>query len=141
MTKGLIIFKNIKRLAYANDMTINELCKKAKVSRGVIGDLEHGRRNGIGYVTICKLSEALGCDAEDIITEANESASISKQPKINRLEGFIDRASEALYDRPELRRLMRAAMKANRAQVNSTAILLESIVDVQGNMSGGDSSD
>lgn len=133
MTKGEKIFENIQRLAYANGMTVNELCKMAKVSRGMIGDLQHGRRNDIGRITLDKLTHVLECTDEDILSQTIRHDPIPDKPMDNRGEASIDRIVNEIKERPELRRLFRAAIKANKQQVRSTAVLLESIVDAQYN--------
>lgn len=131
MVDGKKIYGNIQRLAYAQERTVNDVCRKAKVSAGVISDLKNGRRNSIGKITIDKLSKELDCQAEDIMFGKSDPSQLPESPKAMRTEAFIDRAVEALRDRAELRRLVRAAMKANTQQVKSTAILLESITQAQ----------
>lgn len=130
MTNGEMIHENIQKLARSQGRTIKDVCRKAKVSAGVISDLKSGRRNSIGKVTVEKLSKELGCRPEQIL-EWSGVATMPEAPKAKRTEAFIDRAAESLRERPEMRRLVRAAMKANRQQVNSTAVLLESITQAQ----------
>ena len=131
MDRGLKIYENLKRLAYDRGLTIQKMCEKAKVSPGTIGDLKHGRRNNIGDVTIDKLTKALNCTREDILMEGIISEPLPDAPKADRLVKFIAEVEIALREREELRRLIRAAMKANTQQVRSTAILLESITQAQ----------
>lgn len=130
MDEGKKIYENIQRIAYFQGRTVNDVCRKAKVSAGVISDLKNGRRKSIGKVTLEKLSKALDCRIEDILT-GEDGLPLPEAPKAMHIEGFIDRATDALRERPELRRLVRAAMKANTQQVKSTAILLESITRAQ----------
>ena len=129
--KGVKIYENIQRLAYERGYTIQKLCEEAKVSAGTIGDLKHGRRNGIGNITIEKLVKVLGCTREEILSEGIWIDPLPDAPKADRLVSFIEEVTEALREREELRRLMRAAMSANKQQVRSTAILLESITQAQ----------
>jgi DNA-binding Xre family transcriptional regulator len=133
MIEGSKIYENIQRLSYKQDRTVNSVCKDAGVSPGIISDLKNGRRKQIGIVTLKKLATALDCSIEDITEEAVSGVPVGKFPKANRIEPFIERAIESMRERPEIRRLLKAAMNANRQQVLSTAILLESIVDVQSN--------
>ncbi len=135
MDRGLKIYENLKRLAYDRGLTIQKMCERAKVSPGTIGDLKHGRRNNIGNITVDKLMNALNCTREDILSEGIIGEPIPDAPKADRLVKFIAEAEVALREREELRRLLRAAMNANTQQVRSTAILLESITQVQ--MEGG----
>lgn len=128
---GKKIYENIQRLAYEQGYTIQKLCEEAKVSAGTIGDLKHGRRTGIGNITIEKLIKVLGCTREDILDEGIRVDPMPDAPKADRLVLFIEEATEALREREELRRLVRAAMNANKQQVRSTAILLESITQAQ----------
>ena len=136
INKGLRIYNNIERLAYAQGMTVGELCKKVKVSRGMIGDLKTGRRDSIGQITCEKLARGLGCEPDEIIPKGSEPIEVGEKPAVNKTAHFIEKATKALEDDVELRRLMRAAMKATRKQVRSTAALLETIVDM--NMTDGD---
>lgn len=130
MDNGERIFENIQRLAYSRGKTVHDVCRKAKVSAGIISDLKHGRRNSLGKITLEKLSSELGCRIEDI-TEAEDGSPMPEAPKSKRIDIFIERAVESMHERPEMRRLVRAAMKANTQQVKSTAILLESITQAQ----------
>ena len=68
MDKGEKIHQNITRLAYEKGMGINDLCKQAKVSSGLIADLKHGRRENIGNITSAKLCKVLECNPEDILS-------------------------------------------------------------------------
>ena len=129
--RGIKIYENIQRLAYQQGYTIQKLCEEARVSAGTIGDLKHGRRNGIGNITIEKLVKVLGCTREEILSEGIKVEPFPDAPKADRLVSFIEEATEALREREELRRLIRAAMNANKQQVRSTAILLESITQAQ----------
>ena len=127
MDRGMIIYENLQRLAYERGLTVQKMCNEAKVSAGSIGDLKAGRRNNIGKVTVDKLVKFLGCTEEDIMNDPIVHQPIPESPKADRLEGFYAKAMDSMHERPEMRRLVRAAMKANTQQVKSTAILLESI--------------
>lgn len=133
MISGTKVFENIKRLAYAQGKSLNQLCQEANVSRGTIGDLEHGRRERIGVVTLYKLCKVLECQPDDILSEKEFDEPMPDKPKVkrDRITPLADKTMQALVERPEFRRLIRAALKANDLQVKSTAILLESIVDAQ----------
>lgn len=131
MTKGEKIYDNIKRLAYKKGMSVNALCKQAQVSRGMLGDFEHSRRDTLGQITIDKLTRVLECTPEDILSLKENNEAMPDAPKRDRSSFFIKQATEALEERQELRRLLRAAMKANKKQVDSTAALLESILDMR----------
>ena len=133
MNKGEKIFENIKRLSYEKGMTINELCRQANVSRGMIGDYQHGRRNDMGRITLDKLTKVLGCTDEDILSETVRLDPMPDKPKDKRGDNSIDLLVAEIKERPELRRLLRAAVRANKQQVKSTAVLLESIVDAKYN--------
>lgn len=135
--RGKLIYKNIQTLAYAKGMTIQKMCKEAGVSPGIIGDLNNGRRSNIGKVTVQKLTDYLGCSEEDIFSDSDKP--MPKKATADRSQGMYVKAFEAMKERPELRRLVRAAMKASPQQVRSTAILLESITQVQ--LEGGMISD
>lgn len=142
MISGKKVFENIKYLSYKRGMSLNQLCKEAEVSRGTIGDLEHGRRKKIGVVTLYKLCKTLECQPEEILNEEELEDPMPDAPKVkrDRITPMVEKAVEAMLVRPELRRLVRAALKANDLQVRSTAILLESIVDAQkdGGLDGKD---
>lgn len=129
--RGLVIYENLQRLAYAKGLTIQRMCNEAGVSPGIVGDLKHGRRNNIGKVTLDKLTRFLGCEEEDILHDPIRNIPLPDAPKADRSQGFYIKAFQAMQDRPEMRRLVRAAMKANTQQVRSTAILLESITEAQ----------
>ena len=133
MDKGIKIHSNIMRLAYAKGLGISDLCKQAKVSSGIISDLKHGRRDNIGSVTVSKLCSVLGCEPEDILSMTEHKEPMPDRPYIDRFSPFMERVEVAMKETPELRRLIRAAMKATPLQVKSTAVLLESIVDAQAN--------
>ena len=135
MISGKKVFENIKRLSYERGLTLNQLCKESTVSRGFLGDLEHGRKGKVGVVTLYKLCKVLECQPEEILNEEESPDPMPEAPKIkrDRITPMIEKAVQQLEERPELRRLVRAAMRANDLQVRSTAILLESIVDAQKN--------
>lgn len=122
-------------LAYANGMTIQKMCEAAKVSAGIIGDLKHGRRNNLGSITVDKLIKVLGCTAEDILHDPVTEKPMPDAPKADRSQHLYIEALTAMKERPEMRRLIRAALVANTQQVKSTAILLESIT--KANAEGG----
>lgn len=133
MDKGKKIHANIKRLAYAKGLGINDLCKQAKVSSGILSDLNHGRRDNIGNITVSKLCAVLECEPQDILSMKEHNEPMPERPNIDRFSPFMERVANAMKETPELRRLIRAAMKATPLQVKSTAVLLESIVDAQAN--------
>lgn len=129
--RGLVIYENLQRLAYAKGLTIQKMCKEANVSPGILGDLKNGRRNNIGKVTVEKLTKFFGCEEEDILHDPIRNMPMPDAPKADRSQGLYVQAFKAMQDRPEMRRLVRAAMKATTQQVRSTAILLESITEAQ----------
>lgn len=125
--RGRKIYDNITRLSYKKGMRVNEVCRKANVSSGIIGDLKHGRRDNIGAVTVDKLSRVLECTPDDILSLRRNDEPMPDVPAVDKIGYFNARAMEELRQRPELRRLVRAAMKATATQVKATAVLLESI--------------
>ena len=133
MISGKKVFENIKRLCYERGKSINQVCQEAEVSRGTIGDLEHGRRKKIGVVTLYKLCKVLECQPDEILNEEEFDEPMPDAPKVrrDRFTPLANQTMQALVERPEFRRLIRAALKANDLQVKSTAVLLESIVDAQ----------
>lgn len=133
MDKGRKIHDNIMRLAYAKGLSISDLSKRAKVSNGILSDLKHGRRDNIGRVTVSKLCAVLDCRPEDLLSMTEHKEPMPDRPCIDRFSPFMERVEVAMKETPELRRLIRAAMKATPLQVKSTAVLLESIVDAQAN--------
>ena len=139
MERGEIIYRNLQLLAYAKGMTIQKMCVEAGVSAGIIGDLKSGRRNNIGNITVDKLSRLLECTPDDILHDPITNQPIPDAPKADRSQGFYIKALNAMKERPEMRRLIRAAMNANTQQVKSTAVLLESIT--QAKINGGVLSD
>lgn len=132
MDRGKQIYENITRIAYEQGRTLNEVCRNARVSHGIISDLKHGRRSGIGDVTIQRLMHTLNCRREDILADV-EGAILPDPPKAKRTEASVDRMLDQLRDvlmeRKELRKLLKAALKATDKQVHSTAVLLEAIID------------
>lgn len=128
MDRGKKIYENIQRLAYANGMTIGELCRKASVSAGSIGDLKHGRRDNIGTTTIQKLCAVLKCSPSEITTMAENPNPMPEKPQPDILGNFYAEAVAQMEERKELRRLVRVAMRATPVQVNATAVLLEEII-------------
>lgn len=53
-------------------MTINELAKKAGVSKSFISDLENGKSKNISLLKLCKISKALDTDVTELFTCEDE---------------------------------------------------------------------
>ena len=56
----------IKEIRKEKNMTQEQLCKKANVSRAIISYLETGKRTVTSTKTLMKIAEALGCSVADI---------------------------------------------------------------------------
>lgn len=56
----------IREMRKEKKMSQEELCKKAKVSRGILSELETGKRTVTSTKTLSKIAEALGCSVTDI---------------------------------------------------------------------------
>jgi len=135
MTDYERLYENIKRLSYERGITLGNLCKRAGLYRSMISDLKSGRKKTLSDETISKLCSVLQCNTEDIRTE-NVTVTDLERPKQKRNEQFYERLAEELEERPAMRKLFHAAHKATDAQVNATAVLLESIID--GTLGSGD---
>ena len=136
MERHTIMFNNIQRLAYEQGLTISGLCEKAKIRRSVLFDLKYGKKQSLTGTTMQKLCDVLLCNIEDITTESRKNDPIPDRPKRKPAEFTYEKIHQELSTRPDVRRLMRAAMDATDKQVRATAILLESIVD--GTLGSGD---
>ena len=136
MTDYERLYENIKRLSYERDITLGNLCKRAGLYRSMITDLKSGRKRTLSNDTVEKLCDVLECNPEDILDQ-NASVTDLERPKQKRNEQFYERLADEMEERPAMRRLFRAAHRATDAQVNATAVLLESIID--GTLGSGDS--
>ena len=56
----------IREMRKEKKMSQEELCKKAKVSRGILSELETGKRTVTSTKTLSKIAEALECSVTDI---------------------------------------------------------------------------
>lgn len=59
----------IKEIRKEKNMTQEQLCKKANVSRAIISDLETGKRTVTSTKTLMKIAEALECSVADIFCD------------------------------------------------------------------------
>ena len=123
-----ILYENIQRLAYAQGMTVSGLAESAGIRKSVLSDLKAGRNKTLRPATIYKLCEILDCSFADI-TEEHEDAPMPTKPQRRKTELNYIRIHKEIKERPEIRRLLRVAIKATDKQVRATAILLESIIE------------
>ena len=56
----------IREMRKEKKMSQEELCKKAKISRGILSELETGKRTVTSTKTLSKIAEALECSVTDI---------------------------------------------------------------------------
>lgn len=56
----------IREMRKKKKMSQEQLCKKAKISRAIISDLETGKRTVTSTKTLYKIAKALECSVEDI---------------------------------------------------------------------------
>ena len=126
--RGKRIYDNIRRLTWEKGLTIGAMCNQAHLSQSVVCDLKHGRKDNIGTRAIEKLCSVLECTPNDILYNNNENEPLPEKPKGKRTDKFFAEVESALSERQELRRLVRIAMKANKKQVEATAVLLEEIL-------------
>lgn len=124
---GTQIYENIQRIAWKQGITIQSLCDEAGVRHSVLSDLKCGRNKNITDITLYKLATALDCDIEDFKRIYKEP--MPKRPsRRSKLIKEYEEVANAMQDRPELRRLMRVAVKASQKQVESVAALFETVV-------------
>lgn len=62
----------IREARLSKEMTINELAKKAGVSKSFISDLENGKSKNISLLKLCKISKALDTDVTELFTCEDE---------------------------------------------------------------------
>lgn len=138
-----IQYENIERMAYQQGMTISMLSDETHMRRSVLSDLKNGRKNQLSPITVRKLCEVLGCTEDDINKEYSGKDPMPDKPQRRQGEPTYDRYHEALKTRPEIRQLVRTAIKATPRQVRATALLLESIIDgsIERNVKEGDDSE
>lgn len=68
-TKDRIAFgKQVRKLRYENDMSIEKLAEKAGLHPSYLGSVERGERN-IALENILAIARALNCPAKDLIPE------------------------------------------------------------------------
>lgn len=122
MEQAIRLFHNIERLSYEKGMTVSSVCKRAGVSPSVIYDLKYERKETLTDKTIRKLCSVLECSPNDMFLPIEQDI---PRPPVNRIDPFIERATEQLRERKDLRRLVSIAMRSSDKQIRAVAMLLE----------------
>ena len=125
---GKQVYENICRIAWGQGMTIHNLCYEAGLRPSVLSDLKFERNKSISDITAYKLANVLDCDPSDFYRVYTDPMP-PKPMKASRLRVEYAAVADAMQDRPDVRKLMRVALKATPKQVSSVANLLESIVN------------
>lgn len=76
------MFKSIRTIRQEKGMTQEELAYKAHVSRGILSDLETGKRVNTTAGTLVKLAKALGCSVCDFLPYSSNPLDVQEEEEV-----------------------------------------------------------
>ena len=104
------LYERIESLCKSEGITMTEMCRRAKVPRGNLTDLNKGRQKSLAPKNLQKIADYFNVSVDYLLTGIKKEPTISEDDELNEY-------LELLRSRPECRVLLNTVKGATKAEV------------------------
>ena len=119
------LYDRIASLCSNKGIRPGKMCNDLGISRGSIGDLKKGRREGISIKTATKIADYFGVTTDYLLTGDETKKEGERDHAIDHIDDELKEYLDELRSRSEMRMLFSTTKNATKTQIEAIVKMIE----------------